>query len=113
MADTNSVKAARLEIVGDREVRTAWSARRISVWLNQLRSWGGAMKRLILVDALLLVMAASNRAMAAGPQAWVDGWPGAWASSGNCDPYVDYNCAPPKTPVRALKGEPCDPYVNP
>ena len=70
------------------------------------------MKRLILVGALLLVIAPSNGAMAAGPQAWVDGWPGAWASSGNCDPYVDFNCAPPKVPVRALRGEPCDPYVN-
>ena len=50
--------------------------------------------------------------MAAGPQAWVDGLPGAWASGAYCDPYVDYNCAPPKVSARALKGQPCDPYVN-
>ena len=70
------------------------------------------MRRLLWVGVLLLIVTASNRATATGPQAWVDGWPGAWASAGRCDPYVDYNCAPPKAPARVLGGQPCDPYVN-
>ena len=70
------------------------------------------MKRLLCVGVLLLAVMASRGAWAAGPQAWVDGLPGAWASGAHCDPYVDYNCAPPKVSARALKGQPCDPYVN-
>jgi hypothetical protein len=70
------------------------------------------MRRLLCVGVLLLVATASSGAMAAGPQAWVDGLPGAWASGAYCNPYVDYNCAAPKVSARALRGQPCDPYVN-
>ena len=74
------------------------------------------MKRLLLIGVLLLAVTASNRSMAAGPQAWVDGWPGAWASAGHCDPYVDYNCAQPHVSPKALRAMErsgnCDPYLD-
>jgi len=70
------------------------------------------MKRLAAFAILLLLVAVSNRAVAAEPKPWVDGLPGAWAYPGYCDPYVDYNCAAPKVPPRLVKGGPCDPYVN-
>ncbi|HML08761.1 MAG TPA: outer membrane beta-barrel protein [Xanthobacteraceae bacterium] len=70
------------------------------------------MKRFLLLGVVLLAVTASNRSMAAGPQAWVDGLPGAWITGGYCDPYVDYNCAAPKVSPRAAKNQPCDPYVN-
>jgi len=69
-------------------------------------------KRFLLLGVVLLAVTASNRSMAAGPQAWVDGLPGAWITGGYCDPYVDYNCAAPKVSPRAAKNQPCDPYVN-
>ena len=74
------------------------------------------MKRLLLIGVLLLAVTASNRSMAAGPQAWVDGWPGAWASAGHCDPYVDYDCALPHVSPEALRAMErsgnCDPYLD-
>ena len=74
------------------------------------------MKRLLLIGVLLLAVTASNRSMAAGPQAWVDGWPGAWASAGHCDPYVDYDCALPHVSPEALRSMErsgnCDPYLD-
>ena len=74
------------------------------------------MRRLLCIGVLLFAAAASSAARAAGPQAWVDGLPGAWASGAQCDPYVDYNCAAPKVSARALRAMErsgnCDPYLD-
>jgi Putative beta-barrel porin-2, OmpL-like. bbp2 len=74
------------------------------------------MRRVFLLGVLLLlVVAASNRAMAADAfGAWSNGLPSGWVEAPACDPYVDYNCTPSKA-IMALKSSaygPCDPYVN-
>jgi hypothetical protein len=73
------------------------------------------MKRLLLLGVLLLAVTASSRSMAADAWgAWINGLPSAWVEGPACDPYVDYNCAPPKTAMalKAARGGPCDPYLN-
>jgi hypothetical protein len=76
------------------------------------------MKRLLLVaGVLLLAVTASGRSMAADAYgAWKDGLPSAWAVGPACDPWVDYNCAPPKVSPMAVKSMErrgnCDPYLN-
>ncbi len=76
------------------------------------------MKKLILVvGVLLLAVTASGRTMAADAYgAWKDGLPTAIALTPTCDPWVDYNCAPPKiSPILAKSMERsgnCDPYLD-
>ncbi len=77
------------------------------------------MKKLILVvGVLLLVVTASGRAMAGDAfGAWQDGLPTAVTfGSPTCDPWVDYNCAPPKISPQAMKAMErsgnCDPYLD-
>jgi Putative beta-barrel porin-2, OmpL-like. bbp2 len=76
------------------------------------------MKRLFLiVGVLLLAVTASSHAMAADPYwAFKDGLPTAIPEGPRCDPWVDYNCAPPKVAPMVLKAMPgsgnCDPYLN-
>jgi hypothetical protein len=73
------------------------------------------MKRLLLLGILLLAVTASSRSMAADAWgAWINGLPSAWVEGPACDPYVDYNCAPPKAAMalKAARGGPCDPYLN-
>jgi hypothetical protein len=76
------------------------------------------MKRLFLVAGiLLLAVAASGRAMAADVfGAPKDGLPTAWVESPTCNPWVDYNCAPPKVAPLAVKSIErsgnCDPYLD-
>jgi Putative beta-barrel porin-2, OmpL-like. bbp2 len=78
------------------------------------------MKRLLLLVgvATLLVVAASNRSMAADAWgAWINGLPSAWIEGPACDPWVDYNCTPSKAAVAAAakayaKTGYCDPYLN-
>jgi hypothetical protein len=78
------------------------------------------MKKLIfVVGVLLLVVSASGRAMAG------DGYYGAWQNglptavtfgAATCDPWVDYNCTPPKLSPQAMKAMErsgnCDPYLD-
>ena len=75
------------------------------------------MKRAFLLAILLLAVTVSSRAMAADAWgAWKDGLPGAWATGPACNPWVDYNCAPPKLSPQQLKAMErsghCDPYLN-
>jgi Putative beta-barrel porin-2, OmpL-like. bbp2 len=76
------------------------------------------MKRLFLVAGiLLLAVTASGRSMAADVYgAPKDGFPAAWVEGPTCNPWVDYNCAPPKVSPMALKSTEqngnCDPYLD-
>ena len=76
------------------------------------------MKRLFLVAGiLLLAVTASGRSMAADVfGAPKDGFPTAWVEGPTCNPWVDYNCAPPKVSPMALKSMEqngnCDPYLD-
>src|SRR5271155_2589667 len=77
------------------------------------------MKRLLLAGLLLLAVTLSNRAMAGEPAAWgawTNGLPTAWVTGPACDPWVDYNCAPPKVSAKALRAMErngnCDPYLD-
>jgi len=71
---------------------------------------------LLALGVLLLTLTAVNQTMAAEPQTWVDGLPGAWVSPKYCDPYVDYNCPAPTLKPKDLKAMEqsghCDPYVD-
>ena len=76
------------------------------------------MKRLLLVAGIvLLAVTASGRSMAGDVYgAPKDGFPTAWVEGPTCNPWVDYNCAPPKVPPVALKSIErngnCDPYLD-
>ncbi len=76
-------------------------------------------RSLLAVGVLLLAMTASTtRSMAADASgAWADGLPTAWVEGPVCDPWVDYNCAPSKAATAmAMKAGAttgyCDPYLN-
>jgi hypothetical protein len=83
------------------------------------KSGVGVMKKLILVvGVLLLAVTASSRAMAGDAfGASKDGLPTAvtWGAA-TCDPWVDYNCAPPKISPQVLKAMErngnCNPYLD-
>jgi hypothetical protein len=75
------------------------------------------MKRFFLLAVLLLAVTASSRAMAADAWgAWKDGLPTAWVTGPACNPWVDYNCNPPKiSPAQQKAMERsgnCDPYLD-
>ena len=76
------------------------------------------MNRLFLIAGiLLLAVTASGRSMAADVYgAPKDGFPTAWVEGPTCNPWVDYNCAPPKVSPMALKSMEqngnCDPYLD-
>ncbi len=76
------------------------------------------MKRLLLVaGVLLLAVTISGRSMAGDMYgAPKDGLPTAWIEGPTCNPWVDYNCAPPKVPLRVLRAMErsgnCDPYLD-
>lgn len=76
------------------------------------------MKRsLLIVGVLLLAATQSSRSIAADAfGAWRDGLPSAWHEGSSCDPWVDYDCAPPKVSPMALKtaarSDNCDPYLD-
>jgi len=76
------------------------------------------MKRLLLaVGILLLAVTASSRSMAANAYgAFVDGLPAGWVEGPACNPWLDYECPPPKLSAKQLKAieqsPNCDPYLN-
>ena len=76
------------------------------------------MKRfLVVIGVLLLAVTMSGRAMAADAYgAFKDGLPTAIPLGPQCDPWVDYNCAPPKVSPLAMKAMErsgnCDPYLD-
>src|SRR5271169_1220032 len=76
------------------------------------------MKRLLLVAGiLLLAVTISGRSMAGDIYgAPKDGLPTAWIEGPTCNPWVDYNCAPPKVSPAALRAMErngnCDPYLD-
>jgi hypothetical protein len=78
----------------------------------------GVMKRLLLVAGiLLLAVTISGRSMAGDIYgAAKDGLPTAWIEGPTCNPWVDYNCAPPKVSPAALRAMErsgnCDPYLD-
>ncbi|MGD0421127.1 MAG: outer membrane beta-barrel protein [Xanthobacteraceae bacterium] len=72
---------------------------------------------LLVIGVLLLAVTASGRSMAADAYgAWKDGLPNAWVEGAVCDPWLDYNCAPPKASPLAMKSMErsgnCDPYLD-
>jgi hypothetical protein len=76
------------------------------------------MRKLLLVTGVLfLALVAPSHAMAA--DVWgapKDGLPTAWVDGPACDPWVDYNCAPPKLRSMSVKAMErsgyCDPYLD-
>jgi Putative beta-barrel porin-2, OmpL-like. bbp2 len=76
------------------------------------------MKRLLLIiGVLLLAVTASSHAKAADAYgAFKDGLPTAIPLGPVCDPWVDYNCAPPKVSPMLMKSLErsgnCDPYLD-
>lgn len=76
------------------------------------------MRRLLIaVGILLLTVTASSRSMAGNAYgAWVDGLPAGWVEGPACNPWLDYECPPPKLSPKQLKAMEksgnCDPYLN-